>query len=342
MTLGAYTGWGLAEMATAAFAAAPHALGGLWLRSAPGPVRELLLELLIEFRAGERPNRIPLHTQEARLLGGIDLSRTLATGDLCWETGILEQTHGGIVALAMAERVDRRVVAHLCSSLDTGTIRVARDGQSRVAASELGVLALDEGLPEEAPPAALTERLGLRVDLDGIDIHSVAPSTFAQGDIARASTHWSQVQHPDEHVATLAGVALSLGIQSPRAVLLASRTARVLAALDMRDETQTEDLQRAVLLSLSHRATQVPQLGDENAEPEEPAAEPPAQEDTPEDETDRQTAGEVPLESLIEAAVARLPADLLSSLRERQRRQAKSRGSGKSGAQQRHRHRDRP
>ena len=336
--------WHLAELAMAAFAAAPHALGGVWLRSAPGPVRDILLDVLTDFLGGNSPRRVPLHTQESRLLGGIDLAQTLAAGSLRWETGILEQSHGKVLVLAMAERADRRLVAHLCSALDRGELQLAREGLSRQIACEIGVLALDEGLADESPNPALTERLGLRIDLDGIDIHSVEPAAVDSSDILAAGQRWQDVQHTKEQLESLASVALSLGILSPRAVLLASRVARVLGALAGREETNEQDLRHAVLLSLSHRATQIPQIAEEDTSGEEDAqsAEPPEQPESP-DADNPEPGSEVPLDSHVEAALAHLPPGLLESLRTGKAHRAKAGGGGgKSGAQQRHQSRGRP
>ena len=335
--------WHLAELAMAAFAAAPHALGGVWLRSAPGPVRDILLDVLTDFLGGNSPRRVPLHTQESRLLGGIDLAQTLAAGSLRWETGILEQSHGEVLVLAMAERADRRLVAHLCSALDRGTLQLARESLSRQIACEIGVLALDEGLVDESPSPALTERLGLRIDLDGIDIHSIEPAAVDTSDILAAGRRWQDIQHAEEQLESLASIALSLGIQSPRAVLLASRVARVLAALAGREETNEQDLRHAVLLSLSHRATQLPQIAEEDTSVEEDAqsAEPPEQPESP-DADKAEPGSEVPLDSHVEAALAHLPPGLLESLRTRTAQRAKAGSGGKSGAQQRHQNRGRP
>ena len=47
------------------------------------------------------------------MLGGIDLTRTLAAGTVHWQQGLLEESHEGVVLLAMAERASRQVIAHL-------------------------------------------------------------------------------------------------------------------------------------------------------------------------------------------------------------------------------------
>ena len=75
------------------------------------------------------------------------------------ERGLLAQSHGGVVTLTMAERVQRQTIAHLCSALDAGSLTLAREGLSQTVPAAFGVIALDEGLEGEQPQTSLTERL---------------------------------------------------------------------------------------------------------------------------------------------------------------------------------------
>ena len=110
--------WQQALLALAVYATAPHAVGGLVIRSAPGPVRECLLEELREALRDHPIKRVPCTVSESRLIGGIDLTATLASNTLHWEQGLVAQANGGTLILNMAERTERRTVAHLASCLD--------------------------------------------------------------------------------------------------------------------------------------------------------------------------------------------------------------------------------
>ena len=338
--------WALAEAALAAFSVAPHALGGLWVRSPPGPVRTLFLELAAEWQLNATAKRIPLHVQESRLLGGIELAQTLATGRLHWESGLLAQSDGGVVILSMAERAQRQTVAHLCSALDTGTLKLAREGLNQSVPAAFGVIALDEGLEGEHPQNALTERLGLRVDLGSLSVHDALSSDVDRANLINAQMRWMSVAVPDSLIEALAATTLALGIDSPRALVLTSRLIKILAALEGRTEAIEVDLERAVVMALAHRATRLPEQPPEEAdeepsepEPQEAQTEPNEQE--PKENKDQPTDAP-PLEALIEAALAYIPAGLLASLRQGHQPRSKSSGGGKSGTQQRHKQRGRP
>ena len=52
--------------------------------------------------------------------------------------------------------------------------------------ARIGVVALDEGGEDEAPPAALAERFAYSVDLDGVGRRDVEPGLFTADELARA------------------------------------------------------------------------------------------------------------------------------------------------------------
>ena len=71
-------------------------------------MRDIWLELLRELLPAEVPfRRVPLHISDGRLLGGLDLAATLHAGRPVAERGLLAEADGGVVLLAMAERVAR-------------------------------------------------------------------------------------------------------------------------------------------------------------------------------------------------------------------------------------------
>lgn len=333
--------WTAAEAAVTAFSVAPHALGGIWLRSPPGPVRTLFLERVDEQRPDLNRRKLPLHIQENRLLGGIDLTRTLASGAVHWEQGLLAQSDRGIITLAMAERASRQIVAHLCSALDTGVLKVAREGLNQTVPAAFGVVAMDEGIETERPEQALTERLALRVDLTDVSIHDAIACEIEGNSIAHARKNWQQVTLPPALLEALVATTIALGINSPRALILASRLTKILAALELRDTAEEDHLNRAITLSLVHRATRLPEAPPEASTEEQP--EPPEQ---PPDPGDTEASGEPdltpPIDAIIEAAVASIPAGLLASLKQSSASRGRSTAGGKSGARQRHKQRGRP
>ncbi|MFN3671532.1 MAG: magnesium chelatase subunit D [Bosea sp. (in: a-proteobacteria)] len=323
--------WARAELAIALLALDPAALGGVTLRAPAGPVREALLARLTELLGAQPQRRLPTAISDARLLGGLDLTATLAAGRPVAERGLLAEADGGVIVAAMAERMTPALAARIATVLDTGTVAAAREGAPLPCSSRIGVLALDEGIsPEERPPSALTERLALMLDLDALSHRDVEPARFTRADLTDARPRLASVEIGDDALEALCAAGLALGIGSARAPLQAVKTARMIAALLGRAQVAQEDAALAAALVLAPRATQIPAEpdSDEALPPPEPPEAPPPESDAP--AQDRPSELE---DVVLEAAQAAIPAGLLAQLLAQGGR-ARSQAAGKAGLYQ--------
>ena len=290
-----------ARLALSLFLAAPGQLGGLSLRGS-GPAREALIEMLRD--TGVAVRRMPAHVDDERLLGGVDLAASLAGGRTVRALGLLEEIAGGVLVVPLAERVDHAIAGRLAQALD---------GDAR-----FGLVLLDDGTQDEAPPAALLERVAFHCDLtharrvEGA-LRSADPATVAPLD--------------EEALHALAATAAALGVDSVRALNFAALAARANAALAGRGRAHAEDIATAARLVLGPRATRLPEMPDQ-AEEEEPAPPP-----DPSDAGERDEAsdlGQTPLEDLVlDATLASIPPDLLAQLAEGRARRSSGSGGGK-------------
>ncbi len=347
--------WIDALQAAALLAVDPHGLGGVALRCAHGPVRDTWLSTLRSLLpAGTPMLRVPVQIRDDRLLGGLDLAATLQAGRPVAQTGVMTQAHEGLMVLAMAERLPEGTAARICAALDQAEITLARDGLQGRQAARFGVVALDEGIDDEAPPARLLERLAFRIDLQsvaphdvdehlGVGAHDALPSADPDGaaDIAAARGLLPRVRIDDDLVAALCAGAMALGADSMRASLLALRAARAAAALDGREAVTPEDAELAARLVLGPRATRLPPApapeDDLEAAAPDPSSDPPesrrparpsdtdadSETESPEsaastpepDAEDTEASGSPTTDELIlEAARATIPAGLLAQL----------------------------
>ena len=240
--------WADAEWSAALLALIGHPLGGVHLRAPPGPVRDYWLERLTELSGQPRLRKIPANIPEGRLLGGIDLGATLQHGKPIAETGLLGECDGQIVVAAMAERLPRNTVHHLCSALDNGQIIVARDAIEANLAARLTLVAQDEGMGDEWLHGALADRLGITLDITELGIHDVEDEHFTPRLVERARGLLDAVQLTDAQLATVTSLSLSLGIDSPRAALAAIKVARGCAALAGETMVAEHDIARALRL----------------------------------------------------------------------------------------------
>ena len=343
--------WHDARMAALLLALNPQGLGGARLCGPADERRDHWLQLLRSACPADAPwHRLPLHIDDDRLLGGLDLGATLQRGTVVAQAGLLERCDGGTLLAAMAERMSPALAARLVATLDTGSVAVQRHSAAGAVAgaaasatrrTRIAVVALDEAVEgsDEAPPPALLDRLGLHINLARLPRPAQAEEMPAQAWAAAAAAarlRLPAVQCSDELVQALCEAALALGVPTLRASQQALAAARAHAAWNGRLAVTVEDAALAARVVLAPRATCVPAPPQEEAPP--PGAQD-ASENTPEDTPpdpahDEADAPESasdpgpetpPQDQVLQAALAAIPPGLLALL-------ASAAGRGPSGA----------
>ncbi|MGB9738098.1 magnesium chelatase ATPase subunit D [Chloroflexus sp.] len=303
---------------------------------------------------------MPIGVSEDRLLGGIDIEATLALGERVHRSGLLARANGGLLYVDSVNLLDDSTINHILGALDSGVVRVEREGISVVEPARFVLLVTYD--PAEGPPRRhLLDRLGLIVAPIG-----KAPVT-TRAEVVRRNLH-PPLDYEDDEALVLAGIlaarellpnvtitddqirqlsltALALGIEGHRADMFAVRAARAAAALAGRDEVSNEDLELAVRLVMLPRATRLPEMTPAESQPPpptpEPAPPPPSQqqEDDEQNNDDDQPPTppdeELTVEDLILAAMdTEVPPDILETpFTVRRRGRSGSRGtiSGQRG-----------
>jgi len=170
--------WGDALWVQALLTVDAHGLGGVHLRAGAGPVRDRWLAGLRSLLpAGDALRRMPGHIADDRLLGGLDLSATLALGKPVAQRGLLAESHGGVVLVPMAERLSAANAGRLAAALDSAEVGFERDGISARWPARFGLLAFDEGGEDDHPLAAtLLDRLAFQLDLRALSLRDCGPA----------------------------------------------------------------------------------------------------------------------------------------------------------------------
>jgi magnesium chelatase subunit D len=339
--------WQNALLAAAIFSTDPVALGGIMVHAHAGPVRDAWHAYLDSLWPSDTPRpRAPANIADDRLLGGLDIAATLRAGRPVADRGLLAEADGGYIALAMAERVPLSSAARITAAMDRRTAVLERDGLAVTLPARFGVVAFDESIGEdEAPPAALSDRLAFAASLHSVAWGEAAQQTGAPDAeaVAAARARLDQIVVSDAIIERLCAVSLELGIPSSRAAFFAVRAARAAAALDGRDEVKEADAILAARLVLAHRAQQVPAPppAEETESEQEPPPEPPNPSEG-ENETDESEAdAPLPEDILLAAAKAAIPEGLLNRLRAANIRGGQS-AAGHSGALANAKQRGRP
>jgi magnesium chelatase subunit D len=282
-------------------------LGGILLRSWSGPARDgYLAGLKILWPTNAPCKKMPLHIGDDRMLGGLDLTATLSAGRPVTARGLLAECEGGVLQLAMAERLTPGTAARIAAAMDDAAF---------------AVIALDEGDgPDEAPPAALAERLAFTVTSAMLSRDAEFPPAEK---IQAAKAALPIIAMSEPAVAQLCTLAAMLGIGSLRAPLFALRAARAAAAFAGKTEISADEIALATKLVLAPRATRMPSLEqDEAPDQQEPETPPEPQ------QTENVQALE---DKILDAEKAALPPALLAALSAGLGPRRTARGGGKSG-----------
>ena len=360
---------GEAATIAALLAVDPVGLGGVALRAPACAERDAWLALLRDLLPSDTPlRRVPLNISDTALLGGLDLGATLQAGRPVALQGLLAQADGGVLLLAMAERMTAAAAARFGSVLDTRSVHLQRDGLDSVYTSRLAMVALDEGArDDEHMPASLADRLAFRLLMGERVDEEEGPQWTAQ-EVLAARARLAQVHLPPDEASALCAAALALGIDSLRASVFAARVARAAAALAGCDSVEEEHTAVAARLVLAPRATRLPPASPlDSTEAQEPPPEPPesqenqteppsspppgSEPDPAQDGEDGDSdeapegepqAGQTLGERVLEAAQAAIPAGLLARLKISRLQRTKTPSCGSAGAMQKNALRGRP
>ena len=279
---------------------------------------------------------LPQNASEDRLIGGLDLEATLATGKRVIEMGLLAKANGGVLYCDGLNLLDASAMAALMDTMATGIVRIEREGLSATHTARFALVGTFDTSDGEVR-RGLLDRAGLVVPFVALNdararaevvrrnapqsreetVEAEAELEILRGMIAQAREQLPRVRVGDEQIEGLVLTALSLGVEGNRADVFAVQAALAKAALDGRDEVDDDDLKLAVRLVLVPRATRMPAAEED---PKEDSSQEPDQ--TQEDQQDDQgeedkkqpatnTQPEIQ-ELLLDAAEAELPTDILT------------------------------
>jgi magnesium chelatase subunit D len=248
------------------------ALKGALIASAMGPLLARALGDLLSKPFVE----IPLNVTEDRLLGGLDVQATLATAKPKIQEGLLAQAHGRLVYINDINLLDEALVEHVAAALDSGLIRLEREGLSQTFPSEFALIGTYDPSGGQAP-SLIRDRVALIIEqseapseeermelVNCLEQFETDPEAFIErhfeesrqisDGIRAAAENLSGVVLAKADLKLLIEAALDLGIEGNRVDIFAARAARASAALAGRDRVARGDLAFAIKAVLLPRA----------------------------------------------------------------------------------------
>ncbi len=322
--------WADAQLAAMLLAIDPFGLCGVRICSAPGPIRDLWAEQFRGLFAKDTPFRkLPFGADRDRILGGLDLSATLRSGRIVSEKGLLAGADGGVLNVAMAERLPPAIAALLSAAIDDGFVYVESNGVSRRDLARFCCLLYDEGFDaSEAPPRILLERLAFHISLDGVSMRDACAFNIDDEEIRAARKRLERVRCSDEITAAIVSAGAALGVHSARALMFSIRAARAAAALEQRNEVTQDDAEIAGRLVFGPRATVDIAPPEEQASPEQERS----NETTPDTSNDQGGVEKDVQDMLVATARAAALGWVLDKPPQGLRRRGTAGAGGKSGA----------
>lgn len=242
----------------------PWLLGGICIKTNDYVLKNNWLNFLQKILPTNFPNlqKIPFNIELDSLVGGVDVSNSITTGNLIQKKGILSKNKKQIFVLKQANKLSDVIVSSICKEVD-----LELSGKNFFRERNTSFIAFDESSAdcEQEEMATISKSL---IDRFGIVLNFPIFSskknydwdfkTPAKSKLKNARYLLPNIRLSDDDLQTLAATSSVLGIQSLRPVIFAANAARVNAAYEQRCKPNSDDITLAVRLVLLPRAVQLP------------------------------------------------------------------------------------
>lgn len=280
-------------------------IGGVLINGEKGTAKSTAVRALSPL-IDKKIVEMPLSISEDRLVGSIDMEKTLEGGSVYFEEGVLKKADQNILYVDEVNLLQDYIIDILLDVSANGMNRIEREGVSFSHQSDfilVGTMNREEG---ELRPHFL-DRFGLYVNIQGekdprvrVDIlknrHAYEENrqvfcqsfrdqeTKFKGLISEAKERMKQIIVSEENLQKIISLCLQANVMGHRADLVMEQTAKAIAALNGRIEINDQDIEEAAFFALMHRQKERSPQQQEDTDSQEPEEE--QQENQPEPEDD--------------------------------------------------------
>ena len=236
--------------------------------------------VLLQETAKMRVVELPVSATEDRVVGTLDIEHAIKCGEKKFEPGILALANRNILYVDEINLLDDHVVDVLLDAAAMGVNTVEREGVSYSHPARfvlVGTMNPEEGdirpqlldrfglsvtVAGEHDPEQRVEvikrRLAYEQDADAFIAQYQEEQEALAAKIIQAGKLLPQVQIADGLLATVARLAVELGVDGHRADITVIKTALTIAAFNGRIQAELEDIKQAAKLVLPHRMRRRP------------------------------------------------------------------------------------
>jgi Mg-chelatase subunit ChlI len=282
-------------------------IGGVLINGEKGTAKSTAVRALSPL-IDKKIVEMPLSISEDRLVGSIDMEKTLEGGSVYFEEGVLKKADQNILYVDEVNLLQDYIIDILLDVSANGMNRIEREGVSFSHQSDfilVGTMNREEGELR----AHFLDRFGLYVNIQGekdprvrVDIlknrHAYEENrqvfcqsfrdqeTKFKGLISEAKERMKQIVVTEENLQKIISLCLQANVMGHRADLVMEQTAKAIAALNGRIEINDQDIEEAAFFALMHRQNErsPQQQEEEKTDSQEPEEE--QQENQPEPEDD--------------------------------------------------------
>lgn len=250
-------------------------IGGLLVRGEKGTAKTTLVRSMKELFPEKIFVNLPLHITEENLLGSLEIEKTLSSGKRCFQKGLLEKVHQGILYVDEINLLGDSILSILLETLSRGCVYVERDGFSVSYDSKFTFIATMN--PEESElRSSLVDKFGIYVEVKGSkDIfqrmriikkrlkYEENPISFSEEyqeeenvlkkNLLEAKRKLQEITLSENIIKMAITMVEEANTEGNRAEIILLETAKAIAAFDKRNYVNIDDIKEAANFTLVHR-----------------------------------------------------------------------------------------